>query len=221
MFARISWSQLPAAGREQLESGGSFYRERILTSLQTQKGFLGSVVLANPETGEGASVTYWETAEAMAASEAMGAAGRVEASQNQGIIITDVDRFELMLQDRAAPPQAGTFVRLNDVPASIAQMEAAVNWMRDTGAAQVRAQNGFRALLVFGNRVTGRMLIASSWGTAADRQASEGVISGLRSQLLSVAQSQAASPKITLYETVLAEVSQAAQQATAATAVAR
>jgi hypothetical protein len=217
MFSRIVWSQRIAPGQMELDKGLSFFRERIIPSLQTQPGFLGAVVLANAETGEGASVTYWESAEAMVASEAMGAAGRVEVAKTFGITATDVDRFETLLQDRTGPPKAGTFVRLNDVPASRARIDAVLDWARDTALPKVKALSGYRALLIGANRATGRILISSVWESAADRQASETGISGMRGQLRDIAQAQS-EIRVSLFEGVLAEVSQAAQQSTTAKA---
>src|SRR5207244_2577614 len=128
MFARITWSKL-ANPQAQTEAARKRFQERILPSMRTQDGFLGAVLLANSATGEGASVTYWQTAEAMAASET----------------------------------------------------------------------------------------IASAWNTAADREASESVTGGLRRQAADLAQSQAG-VRVTLYETILSEVSPAAQQAASAAA---
>jgi heme-degrading monooxygenase HmoA len=217
MFARIVWSQRTAPGPMELDKGLTFFRERIIPSLQSQKGYLGAVVLANTETGEAASVTYWESAGALVASEAMGAAGRLEAAKTGGITATDVDRFEMLLQDRVAPVKAGTFVRINDVPASRARIDAVFEWARDTALPKVKALSGYRALLIGANRATGRMLISSVWESAADRQASEAGISGMRGQLRDIAQAQA-EIRVSLYEGVLAEVSQAAQQLTTAKA---
>jgi heme-degrading monooxygenase HmoA len=217
MFSRVTWSQAATTGQEQIEKSLGFYRQRILPSLQTQVGFLGAVVLVNRETGDGASVTYWESGEALAASEAMSIAARVEVAQAANIILKDVDRFEMLLQDRAKPAQAGSFVRVNDVVASSGQIDAMINWMRDTALPAIRPLSGYRAMLISANRATGRMLVASTWDTAADREASEAVIGGLRRQLTERAQSQSA-VRVSLYEGVLAEVSQAAQQSTTAKA---
>jgi heme-degrading monooxygenase HmoA len=214
MFARVTWTQLASGQQEQLDKAASFFKERILPSMQTRKGYLGAALLANRETGEGASVTYWESAEAMAASEAMGTAGRVEAVQVLSGTIKDVDRFEMLLQDRAAPARAGSFARVNDVPASPARIDATLAWMRDTGLSKVRQLNGYRALLVSANRLTGRMLISSIWDSADAREASEAAISGLRSQLADVAQAQG-DIRITLAESIVSEISQTAQQSAA------
>ena len=215
MFARITWSKL-ANPQAQTEAARKRFQERILPSMQTQDGFLGAVLLANAETGEGASVTYWQTAEAMAASETIATAGRAEAAQG-GVEIQEIDRFEMVLQDRAAPPQVGSVVRVNDITAAKGQIDATIALMRDTAIPAIRKLNGYRALLIFLNRESGRLLVASAWNTAADREASESVTGGLRRQAADLAQSQAG-VRVTLYETILSEVSPAAQQAASAAA---
>jgi heme-degrading monooxygenase HmoA len=216
MFARVAWSQFATPQQAQAETGLSFYRERILPSLKTQAGFIGAVLLTNRDTGEGASTTYWESAEAMTASEAMGAAGRAEVAKNFGVVLTDVDRFEVLLQDRAKPVQAGGFVRVNDLQAARAQIDSTLGLIRDS-VSTVKSLSGYRAMLVFASRGTGRMLIASAWDTAADRENSNAAISGMRAELAKVAQAQT-EIRISLYEGLFAEVSEAAQQSTMAKA---
>jgi heme-degrading monooxygenase HmoA len=214
MFSRIVWSQ---RADPQRQVDPSFFRDKILPSLKTQAGFLGAVVLANAEQTEGLSVTYWDSAEAVTATEAIGAAGRAEAAKAQGLIVTDVDRFEMLLQDRVKPVQAGTFVRMNDVGASPSQIDATLALLRDTMIDKVKSLKGYRALLVGANRATGRMIVSSVWDSAADRQASESVISGLRQQLVDTAKPRSA-VRIGLYEGLFADVAQAAQQSTTAKA---
>jgi heme-degrading monooxygenase HmoA len=220
MFARLTWSKFTTP-EPQIEAGVSTFREKILPSLETQAGFLGAVVLANAETNEGMSGTYWQTAENLSASEEVAAAGRAAAAQARGLEIKDIDRFEILLQDRAMPVSSGTFVRMNDLQQSSTQIDATVAFLRDTAVPAVKSLQGYRAMLIFANRESGRVLVVSVWETAADREASEAVTSGLRAQAAEVAQVQRNAVRVSLYQTVLAEVSQAAQQAatTAATSV--
>jgi len=217
MFVRITWSKVPT---QSIDAAATNYREKILPSLQTQAGFLGAVVLGNRTSGEGASVSYWQTAEAMAASEDMAAAGRAQASQTAGanVEIVEVDRFEVVLQDRSAPVQAGTFLRLNDVLGSPAQIDATLALMRDKAVPVLRGQQGYRALLMMANRESGRTLVTSVWNTAADREASDAAVRGLRQEATDVA--QAPNIRVNLYETLFTEVSPAAQAATTSRATA-
>jgi len=61
-------------------------------------------------------------------------------------------------------------VRVNDFVAPPAKVDAVADVLRRRlhGA---RDLSGFRAVLVSANRDTGRMLVASIWDTAADREA--------------------------------------------------
>ena len=208
MFARLTWSK--ATDKAQLDAGITMVRDRILPSFKTQPGFLGLVMLADANRTEGVTGSYWETAEAMTASDNMGNAARAEVAQTSGAQITEVDRFELLLQDRTAPPSAGTFVRTNDLRTATAQIDATVTFIRDS-LPKLRPISGYRAALVFANRGSGRMIIASVWNTAEDREASNSAISGLRSQLAEI--TQAKDVRVTLYDAVLSEVSAPAQAA--------
>lgn len=208
MFARVTWSK--AADKAQIDAAIGVVRDRIVPSLKTQTGFLGAVMLSNADRTEGLSSSYWQSAADMAASEEMGSAGRAEAAQASGASITNVDRFEVLLQDRVAPAIAGSFVRINDVRAAPAQIDATVAFVRDA-LPKIRVLSGYRAALVFANRESGRMILASSWNSAAEREASNSTISELRSQLADI--SQAKDVRVTLYEGVFADVSAAGQAA--------
>jgi heme-degrading monooxygenase HmoA len=212
MFVRITWSKVPT---QRMDAAAKNYREKIHPSLQTQAGFLGGIVLADRGAGEGIVASYWQTAEAMAASETMAAAGREQATQVIGgeLEVTDVDRFEIILQDRSAPVQVGTFVRATDLRSSAAQIDATLAFMREKTIPVLKGQPGYRALLMMANRESGRLLVSSVWNTAAEREASDAAISGLRKQASELAQAQ--SVRVSLYESLVAEVSPAAQAATA------
>jgi heme-degrading monooxygenase HmoA len=193
-----------------MDEGLAYWRQRILPSLQTQAGFLGAAILTNQDSGDGVSVTYWESVEAMAASEPMGTAGRVEMAEKFNLIVKDVDRFELLLQDRAKPPAAGSFVRVAEFQLNPGQIDAIVNSARESGVSAISSLNGYRAALISANRQTGRVLVSTVWDTAADREASDAVAAGLRQQTAQAGGSPSA-PRVSLYQCVVAEVSQAAQ----------
>jgi heme-degrading monooxygenase HmoA len=210
MFARVTWSRISP---QRIDEAVSICREKILPSLQTQPGFLGGVVLADRTSGEGVATSYWQTAETMATSEEMGAAGRAVAAQTAGAEVLEIDRFEVVLQDRTAPVQIGTFVRANDLRGvSKDQIDAIIALLRDEAIPLNRAQDGYRALLAMVNRETGRLLVASVWRSAAAREASDAPNRGLRVKVNEIAPGQ-----ISLYESFVAEVSEVAQVATTAT----
>ena len=139
----------------------------------------------------------------MLATEAAGEKIRAQVLAEGGPQVRDVDRFEVILQERVAPPISGTFVRVNDFVAPPANIDTVADVLRGRlpGA---RDLSGFRAVLVSANRDTGRMLVASIWDTAADREASLAAARSIGDELRAVRGDT--SVKTDLYEVVYSDI---------------
>jgi hypothetical protein len=210
MFARLAWSRI---GTERIDEAVRVYRETILPALRTKTGFLGAVVLADRTGGEGIASSYWQTAETMATSEEIRAASQAITAQTADSEVLEIDRFEILLRDRAAPVRVGSFVRANDFRGvSNEQIEAIVALMRAEAIPLNRGQDGYRALLAMANREAGRILVASVWSSAAAREASDAAQLGIRTKVNEIARGQ-----MSFYESLVAEVSEMAQVATTTT----
>jgi hypothetical protein len=211
MYARISYFKGTAA---QIDAATALIRDRIEPSLRTLAGFLGSATVVDHATGEGHSATYWSTGADMASAEGMSVAARMEAAERTGLHVTDVDRFEVLLQDRVAPSAVGTFGRTTELRGSPDRIDATVAFMREKGIGLLRPRQGYRALMVMANRATGRIRITSAWNSAAERDNTEQVPSNTREEVAQLA----GSPdfRVTCFEVVLTTATQTAQQATLA-----
>jgi heme-degrading monooxygenase HmoA len=198
----MTWVQMPP---ERLDERIANYPREIQSAFGQSPGFRGMALLANRTTGAGLSASYWDSAETMQASEDAGNLVRQQAAaQSSDLQIGEVDRFEFIIQERVGPPQAGNFLRLNDVQGSPAKIDDVASMMRERVLPVAKAQPGFRAMLMAANRQTGRTLVASAWDTAADREASDAAFQGLRGDAAQLA--GADTVKIGLYEYLFAEV---------------
>jgi hypothetical protein len=208
MYARISYFKGTAA---QIDAATALIRDRIEPSLRTQDGFLGSATVVDRATGEGHSATYWSTGADMASAEGMSVAARMEPAERTGLHVTDVDRFEVLLQDRVAPSAVGTFGRTTELRGSPDRIDATVAFMKDKGISLLRPRPGYRAMMVMANRGTGRMRITSAWNSATERDNTEQMPRSVREEVAQLA----GSPdfRVTCCEVVLAIVSEAAQNA--------
>ena len=175
MFVRVTWFQ---GNPERVEERVSDYPQRM-SAFDGLDGYLGCAAIVDRSTGAGVSVTYWSSTEAMQASEEVGARIRGQAV-GEDLRVRDMDQFEMVIQERTAPPRSGTFIRTNDMPGSLAAADAAIAFARDKVLPVLKAQRGFLANLVCVNRETGRILASSIWETAEARAASEGAIQELR-----------------------------------------
>ena len=192
---------------DRIDAAIESFQRSGMTNLPDLEGFLGGAVLVDRGAGNGHVVTYWENAESMQASEDTANALRSQAAQQlDGVKIGEIDRFEILVEERIAPPRAGTFVRVNEVHGSPSKVDEVAAMVRERAARKDLA--GFRSVIMGANRDTGRMIISTSWETAADRDASDQPLQELREKGSAVA--GAPTVNVSLYEAAFIEVKQAA-----------
>jgi heme-degrading monooxygenase HmoA len=201
MFARVTQSAgLPERIDELVAEV-----EKIVPVLSPLEGFRGIVLLANRETGAGLAVTYWETEAAMTASEAYATQARGSVQSNvAGFSTRDIDRFEIVVQERVAPPTSGLFVRVNDYVADTSKLDAMASFTLDNVLPVLKTQKGFRSAHMLVNRQSGRTLAVTAWDSAAERDAGYASRAPLREQLREVAGAGPATAD--LFEAVLVDV---------------
>jgi heme-degrading monooxygenase HmoA len=167
-------------------------------------GNQGAVLLVNRSGGIAYGLTYWEDEAALRASEEAATSLRTAAAAAVAGTIEEVDRLEIVVLERAAPARAGTFVRLNDIRGDAARIEDAIRFTRETALPAVRAQKGFRALILAVNRQTGRGILSSVWDTLDDLKASETAAAPMREQVLAAAGN--ATVRVEIFESVFADI---------------
>jgi len=203
MYVRATRVQSPP---DAIEKGIAYFKEKVVPAVKAAPGNAGAVLLVDRKTGSAVGITFWETAQALNASEQLGITSRTQSAAAMGGAIVNVERFEQVIQDRQQPPKAGAFVRLNTVAGTPERIDNAIKFIQKA-LPVLRTQKGYRALLMNVDRMTGRGTIASVWDTRADLEASEAKVSGLRRDAADAA--GAADVKVEIFETAFAEVKQA------------
>jgi heme-degrading monooxygenase HmoA len=203
MFIRGSRLKLPG---DRIDGMITHFKDNVVPEVKKLTGNRGAVLLIDRGSGIGWALTYWEDEAALRASEEAATGLRTQAAEASSGTVEEVDRLELVVQERAAPARGGTFVRVNDIRGDAARIDDAIRFMRDTAVPAVRGQKGFRALIFAVNRQTGRGVISSVWETLDDLKASEAAVAPLREQMVNAAGN--ASVKVEVFESVFAEISQ-------------
>jgi heme-degrading monooxygenase HmoA len=205
MFVRLTRFQCAPDRIDELVD--RFQRTAMPTFGELQ-GFMGAIVLADRGTGAGEAVSYWDSAESMQASEETGVSLRSQAAQEQeDLQIGDIDHLELVVQERVAPPRAGAFIRVNDLQGSPSKVGDVAKIVQES-VSTLKPLQGFRSVVMAANRETGRMIISSSWDSAADREASDAAVRERRQAAVEAAGAQTVS--VELYEGLFAELKQPA-----------
>jgi len=146
-------------------------------------GYRGWSALVDHASGNAISVTYWADADSMQASEAVGAAVRARVI-SEGSQLIDLDRFEELIAERSQTPRTGTFARVTQLVLPPERIDELVSAMRQESLPQLRAQSGFRSLLVSGNRADGKVVVATIWESTETREASDAAMREERQQLI-------------------------------------
>jgi len=203
MFARVTRA---ATSPEKLDEAMELFAQSFLPQIRDLPGFVGAGALGDRSTGQVASITYWGDADAMRASEDAASTSRQQATQG-GMTPLDLQRYEMVIVERAAPAAANVYVRSNEVDASPDKLEDLIRFVRETVTPTVRSQKGFRGMLMGVDRSSGHCLVSSIWESAADRDASEAAVRDQRGQASQVA--GASNVRVEHYEVMYLEMKQA------------
>jgi heme-degrading monooxygenase HmoA len=98
MFARVSTLQGKPEG---VEASVKHMKENVLPAAKQLPGFKGIVSLVDRRTGKGISMTLWESEDALKASEQQADRIRQGAATATDATIQGVERFEVVLDERA------------------------------------------------------------------------------------------------------------------------
>jgi heme-degrading monooxygenase HmoA len=105
VYARISTLE---GSPEHIDEGLRQVRENVLPQIQQQEGFKGMVALADRQTGKTLGITFWESEEALKASEEAAERLREDSAEAMSDTIAAVERYEVGLFEVAsAGPVSG------------------------------------------------------------------------------------------------------------------
>ena len=156
----------------------------LIPLLKKQDGFRGAALVGNRKTGDGFSVTYWESEEAMRNARPKVRPQAETVLSSTGSKIVDEDECEVVVQERIQPPKAGVFVRVTTVEADPAKAAEGIAFYKERIVPVIRKQPGARSALLFVNRKTGRTYSSTAWDTEQDMQKSEAAVAGLRDEAI-------------------------------------
>ena len=92
MYARVSTFEGPP---EQLDELLRHAREQVLPGARQEEGFKGMIALGDRQSGKTLGITFWESEEAMRASEEDADRLREESAEASGGQISGVERYEV------------------------------------------------------------------------------------------------------------------------------
>ena len=101
MYARVTRIQGDA---RRMDEGERWFQEDLLPRLERLPGYRDAILLIDRAHGVSLAIVFWESEEAMGASEGPAAGFRLEAEEAMRGSITMIERFELAVQASALTP---------------------------------------------------------------------------------------------------------------------
>lgn len=158
--------------------------EESTAAVRELPGCAGVVVASDTAAGTVFAASYWESEAALTASETTVAGVRDRMAKEHGIEVVSIEHFEVAQLQRSQPVKAGTCARIITAQIPPGAVAAAESVLRDDVLPAITAQPGFRSAVAAVNRQNGSLFLASSWNTAADREASEAALAPARERIL-------------------------------------
>jgi heme-degrading monooxygenase HmoA len=180
------------------------WTQSILPLIKKQKGYAGVSMLTNRKTGDGLSVSYWETEPAM--KESRGNI-RPEAQQTMASVggtIVEENECEVAVMERFQPPKAHVWVRLTTLEGDPSKIDKGIADYKSSVVPTVQKQPGARAAILLVDRKAGKSFSGTLWDTEKDLQNSEAAVSGLRKEIAEKV--GAKGPKVEAFEIAFTEI---------------
>lgn len=180
------------------------WTQSILPLIKKQKGYAGVSMLTNRKTGDGLSVSYWETEKAMKESRdnIRPEAQRIMASTG-GSIVED-NECEVAVTERFQAPKANVWVRVTTLEGDPSKIDQGIADYKSLAVPLVQKQPGARAAILLVDRKAGKSFSGTIWETEKDLQNSEAAVGGLRKEIADKVGAKA--PKVEVFEIAFTEI---------------
>jgi heme-degrading monooxygenase HmoA len=156
----------------KVDDGIEAYRSRAAAALKEQGGYAGARLLIDRETGAGMSITFWQDEQTLRASEAALAGVSGDTMSRFGAGAPVVENYEVVVQHRPQPTEAGNFVRITSLDGEPAKVDDAIRHFEAEVVPAVSRLSGSRATVLLVDRANGKSLVATVWDTKEDLEAS-------------------------------------------------
>src|SRR6266496_1997850 len=176
MYIRLN---MLAGDPARLDEGARYLEGTVRPHVEAQPGNRGLAFLTNAELGLCVIASYWDSADAMTASEQAVQVARKELTELIRGTVT-VEHYEVPVFVRRSRPQAGAGVRLTRLEVNPANLNAAVDEFRNSGVPALMDMPGLCSAQFMADRATGRCIVVGAWENMEALAATRSSVATLR-----------------------------------------
>lgn len=159
MHARIN---MLAGDPARLGEATRYLEGTVRPDVESQHGNRGLACLVNNELGTCVVASYWDSADAMTASEPGVQVARKEMAEMVRGSVT-VEHYEVPVFVRRSRPASGAGVRLTRLECAPGHIDALIEEFRNTGVPALMDMPGLASAQLLADRTSGRCAVITAW----------------------------------------------------------
>lgn len=175
----------------RLTKATEYLEETVRTQVESQLGSRGLGVLSNAELGVCLIATYWDSADAMTASEPAAEASRAEVTELMGGTVS-AEHYEVPVFIRQARPGPGAGVRMTRIDVDPARVSVAIEEFRHSAGPALLDMPGLCSAQLLVDRGTGHCVAATTWEDMDVMASTRSPVATLRTDLSEVTHARVA-----------------------------
>ena len=176
MHARIN---MLTGDPAKLTEATRYLEGTVRTNVESQHGNRGLACLVNADLGTSVVTSYWDSADAMAASEQAVQVSRKEMTEMVRGSVT-VEHYEVPVFIRRSRPESGAGVRFARVECAPGHIDAFIEEFRTAAAPELMDMDGLASAHLLTDRASGRCVVVTGWRDMAALAASRAATARLR-----------------------------------------
>ena len=150
----------------RLDESIKFIESEVRPQVDSRSGSLGTALYTNPEPGLAILESFWESGDAMRASEQTVSPARREVVKRAAGTVS-VERYQVPIFELEAPVRAGAGLRLTRMDIEPSNVEDAVETYGDTAVPWLAESDGFCSALLLVDPRTGHSISETKIGRAS------------------------------------------------------
>ena len=182
MHARLN---MVAGDPAQIGEATRYLQGTVRQHVEAQHGNRGLACLANENLGIFVIASYWDSLDAMTASEQAVQVSRKEIAERLRGTVT-VEHYEVPVFVRRSRPREGAGVRLSRVECIPGSIDAVIEEFRSTGVPALMEMPGLCSAHMMTDRTTGRCIVITAWDDMDALAASRPATARLRADVAAV-----------------------------------
>lgn len=186
MHARLN---MVAGDPAQIGETTRYLEGTVRPHVEGQHGSRGLACLTNSDLGIFVVASYWDSLDAMTASEQAVQVSRKEVAERLHGSVT-VEHYEVPVFVRRSRPREGAGVRLSRVECPPASIDAVIEEFRTTGVPALMELPGLCSAHMMTDRTTGRCIVITAWDDMDALAASRPATARLRADVAAVTHMQ-------------------------------